>query len=220
MRMIKPWFRRGGILAVVALCSLLVSFTGAQAALVTYSFSGSFDGDPLGMTPITGSFQFDKSVSSGGTYNGVVTGMSLTIGSGGTSYTSVLAPGANAITISQNANLGGGVLGDRWALVTAATGAQVGDYMPFRFDLRFDEAGGGFLTNTDLQDPPSLSTLSAARWRLMFEDSNGDPVALRGSITSLTAVPLPAAVILFGAGLVSLVGLGAGGLRNLRGSKA
>jgi hypothetical protein len=30
---------------------------------------------------------------------------------------------------------------------------------------------------------------------------------------------LPAAVFLFGAGLISLVGLGAGGLRNLRGTQ-
>jgi hypothetical protein len=220
MRMIKAWFKRGFMLPVAAVCSLLVPLTAAQAALVSYSFTGNFDGDPLGLAPVTGTFQFDKGASSGGTYNGVVTGMSFTIGSGALSYTSVLAPGANAVTISQNTNLGGGLMGDRWALVTAATGPQVGDYTPFRFDLRFDEAGGGFLSNTDLQDPPSLATLSAARWRLMFEDSNGDPVALRGSITSLTAVPLPAAVLLFGAGLISLVGLGAGGLRNLGGSRA
>ncbi len=221
MRMINPWFRRGGILAAVAVCSLLVPLTAAHAALVTYSFTGNFDGDPLGMTPITGSFQFDNGTSgSGGVYNSAVTGMSLTIGSGSGSYTSVLAPGENAVTISQNINLGGGLVGDRWALVTAATGPQVGDFTPFRFDLRFDGEGGGLFTNTNLQDPPSLSTVSAARWRLMFEDSLGDPVALRGSITSLTAVPLPAAVILFGAGLISLVGLGAGGLRNLRGSRA
>ncbi len=220
MRMMKTWFKRGGMLAAVAVCVLLVPLTAAHAALVTYSFTGNFDGDPLGMTPITGSFQFDNGTGgSGGIYNSAVTGMSLTIGSGGGSYTSVLAPGANAVTISQNTNLGGGLLGDRWALVTAATGPQVGDFSPFRFDLRFD-GDGDLLTSTNLQDPPSLATVSAARWRLMFEDSNGDPVALRGSITSLTAVPLPAAVILFGAGLISLVGLGAGGLRNLRGSRA
>ena len=220
MRMMKTWFRRGGMLAAVAVCSLVVPLTAAHAALVTYSFAGNFDGDPLGMTPITGSFQFDSGTSgSGGVYNSAVTGMSLTIGSGGGSYTSVLAPGANAVTISQNTNLGGGLLGDRWALVTAATGPQVGVFTPFRFDLRFD-GDGDMLTSTNLQDPPSLGTVTAARWRLMFEDSNGDPVALRGSITSLTAVPLPAAVILFGAGLISLVGLGAGGLRNLRGSRA
>jgi len=33
-------------------------------------------------------------------------------------------------------------------------------------------------------------------------------------------VPLPAVAILFGAGLIALVGLGAGGLRNLRRTQA
>ncbi|TKB91141.1 MAG: hypothetical protein E8D40_09300 [Nitrospira sp.] len=93
--------------------------------------------------------------------------MNVTIGSGTDSYTSFLAPGANAVTISKNINLGGGLLGDRWAMVTAATGPQVADFSPFRFDLRFD--GDGLFTNTNLQDRSSLATVSAARWRLMLE---------------------------------------------------
>ncbi len=51
------------------------------------------------------------------------------------------------------------------------------------------------------------------QWRLDFGGAGNYVV---GSLAHLTAVPLPAAVILFGAGLISLVGLGAGGLRNLR----
>jgi heme A synthase len=41
-----------------------------------------------------------------------------------------------------------------------------------------------------------------------------------GVLTALTAVPLPAAVILFGAGLVALVGLGAGSWRQKKNSLA
>jgi hypothetical protein len=36
----------------------------------------------------------------------------------------------------------------------------------------------------------------------------------------LIATPLPASAILFGVGLIALVGLGAGGLRNLREPRA
>ena len=108
-------------------------------------------------------------------------------------------------------------MGDRWKLVTAATGLPTtNDYTPLRFDLQLDREGGGLFSTTDLQNPPSLSSLTATRWRLMFENSDGNVVTIRGALNSLTAVPLPAAVILFGAGLISLVGLGAGGLRNLK----
>jgi hypothetical protein len=119
-----------------------------------------------------------------------------------------------------NTSLGGGMFGDRWKLESAATGSQVNGFAPSSFDLRLDREGGGLFANTNLQNPPSLNALTATRWRLVFEDSDGNLVNVRGALNSLTAVPLPAAVLLFGAGLISLVGLGAGGLRNLRGSRA
>ena len=93
-------------------------------------------------------------------------------------------------------------------------------YTPVRFDLQLDHETGGAFTGTNLQNPPSLASLTGTRWRLIFENGDGNLVRIQGALNSLTAVPLPAAVLLFGAGLISLVGLGAGGLRNLRGSKA
>ena len=146
-------------------------------------------------------------------------------------YTSTFTPGANAVTIAKDMPLLFGGTVDRWGLTTAATSTQLlpqgippVNLIPFGFDLRFDRAGGGLFADTSLQDPPSLASLGipgtgSARWRLFLEDGGGIPTAFVGSITSLTAVPLPAAVVLFGAGLISLVGLGAGGLRNLHGSK-
>jgi len=165
-------------------------------------------------SPVTGSFQFDNATAGvGGNYSGSVTAMTVAIGG----YTSSFALGANGVTISQNTSLGGGLMGDRWKLVSAAMGDTTSSgYTPLRFDLQLDREGGGLFSNTDLQNPPSLSSLTATRWRLMFENSDGNVVTVRGALNSLTAVPLPAAVILFGAGLISLVGLGAGGLRNLR----
>lgn len=210
------------MLPAAAVCALSVPIGTAQAALVTYSFTGSIDNVSPVLFPVTGTFQFDNATGgSGGVYNGAVTGFTLNLGG---LYTSSFTAGANAVTISQNIPMGGGS-GDRWALVSAATGDDLNGYTPFRFDLRLDRLGGGLFTNTDLQDPPSFSSiatsnLTAARWRLFFEDADGNPAVFLGSIASLTAVPLPAAVLLFGAGLISLVGLGAGGLRNLRGPQA
>ncbi len=224
MRIMKQIFSEGFILLAVGLCSLWYPLNEAQAAMVSYSFTGSVDTTAPPIVPVFGSFQFDNATgSSGGAYTGAVKNFNLTIVDG-RRYTSSFTAGANAVTISQNMPLGGGVV-DRWALVSAATGPQFGDFTPFLFDFRLDRLGGGLFANTDLQNPPSFSTLSlspltAARWRLFFEDVDGNPAVFLGSITSLTTVPLPTAVLLFGAGLVSLVGLGAGGLRNLRRSQA
>jgi hypothetical protein len=218
MRMMKRWVKNGFILTAAAVCAFSIPIAAAQAAFVTYSFNGSVDGP---MFPVSGSFQFDNETGgSGGAYNGAVTGFNLTIG--GLGYTSSFTPGANAITVLQNIPMAGGGHGDRWALVSGASGPDLNGtgFTPFSFDLRLDVKEGGL--GTSLQDPPSLSSLNGgrARWRLFFEDSDGNPAVFLGSVTSLTAVPLPAAVLLFGAGLISLVGLGVGGLRNLRGTQA
>jgi hypothetical protein len=213
MAMIKRICRRGFTLPVAVVCALSVPIESTQAALVSYSFTGITDApSPLA---VSGSFQFDKTTAgSGGVYHGAVSNFSLTIGG----YTSSFSHGINGVTLSQNTNLGGGLSGDRWALAAAATGPDLGGTVPFYFDLHLDQQGGGLFSNTALQDPPSFGSLSEARWRLFFEGGHGVPFASVGSITSLTAVPLPPAVLLFGAGLIALVGLGVGGLRNLRAS--
>ncbi|MBX3331611.1 MAG: hypothetical protein KF722_14480 [Nitrospira sp.] len=212
MSMMTRWLRRGFTLSAAVVCALSVPVTPAHAALVTYSFTGITDDlDPL---TVSGSFQFDKATGgSGGVHNGVVTDFRLTIGG----YTSVFTPGINGVKISRNIDLGGGLSGDRWTLVSAATGPDLDDTLPSYFALHLDRQGGDLFDNTTLEDPPSFGRLSEARWRLFFEGAHGAPLASVGSITSLTAVPLPPAVLLFGAGLIALVGLGVGGLRNLRG---
>jgi hypothetical protein len=54
--------------------------------------------------------------------------------------------------------------------------------------------------------PPSLSSFGQSYWQLSFKDET----LVQGDVSSLTApVPLPPAAILFAAGLVALVGLGA-----------
>jgi hypothetical protein len=158
---------------------------------------------------VLGSFKFNNTPSIDN-YPGVVTNVTLAIGG----YTSSFIPGVNAITVSNNVALEG-INGNKWKLVTAATGLPLNGYNPFRFNLQLDKEGGMFV-NTDLQDPPSLASLTGNRWRLIFENTGGNLVSVQGALNTLTAVPLPAAVLLFGVGLISLVALGAGGLRNLR----
>jgi hypothetical protein len=222
MQIMKQLSIKGLFLPAIALCSLLLSGNAAHAALVNYSFTGGVSdvNAPLQPTvnllsPVSGTFQFDNATGGvGGNYPGAVTNMSLNIGG----YTSSFALGANAVTIFNQIDLGAGIIGDRWKLVTEATGGPINGYSPFRFDLKLDQEGGAAFNNVDLQSPPSFGTLTGSRWRLIFENADGDLVRVQGALNSLslTAVPLPAAVLLFGAGLISLVGLGAGGLRNLR----
>ncbi len=221
MRMTQQSAIRRIILPTILLFSLVGSWTGADAALVTYSFTGGVSQVNGGllptvnlMSPVSGTFQFDNSPATGGNYPGVVTNMTLAIGG----YTSNYTSGANTVQVLKGIDLGGAV-GDRWRLVTAANGLAVNGYAPLRFDLNLDHEGSLF-ANTDMQNPPSLSSLTGSRWRLIFENADGNLVRIQGSLSSLTAVPLPAAMILFGAGLISLVGLGAGGLRNFKGTQA
>jgi hypothetical protein len=225
IEMMKQWFRRGLLLPAAAICVVSVQIGAAQAALVDYSFNGTvsnISGALLSPTmnltsSVSGAFQFDNATAgtSGphvGNFPGAVTGLIVQIGG----YTASYTLGSNAITLFDNVGFG-----DRWRLATDVTGGVLpSGYSAARFDLQLDHDTGGAFTGTNLQNPPSLASLTGTRWRLTFSDLTGNEVNVRGAINQLTAVPLPAAVLLFGAGLISLVGLGAGGLRNLRGAKA
>lgn len=88
---------------------------------------------------------------------------------------------------------------------------------PMAFNLQL--AGPpGVLTSGALPNPfPSVASFTdsaATPWHVLFSI----PMAGLTSEVSgtLTTVPLPAAMILFGVGLVALIGFGAGGLRNPR----
>ncbi|MBH0201197.1 MAG: hypothetical protein HP496_02565 [Nitrospira sp.] len=235
MQTMKQWFSRGFVLPAAAVCALLVPCTTVQAALVNYSFTGTV-GDvskalkstmPSGSS-MWGTFSFDNETPStppgSGRYMGAIQSFSLNFGS----YSVSLDPtgDTNAIRIVDSSS------GDLWRLKTSVTGNSIESvegintrhYVPAEFRMDLEDEDGEAITGTSpLQNPPSLGDLSSNRWRLVFEDENsGRTVRVQGlfNSVSLTAVPLPAAVLLFGAGLISLVGLGAGGLRNLRGAKA
>jgi hypothetical protein len=221
MRMMKQWFSRGFILPAAAVCALLVPCTAAQAALVQYAFTGTVGGAngalrselPVGSS-ITGDFSFENTTPSTGTgrYVGALQSFSLNIGG----YSVSLDPSGdlNLVRITNNPS------GDLWRLRTSVTGDGIGQYSPTEFRLDLEDEDGLAITGTALQNPPSLGDLTSTHWRVVFEDAGGKMVRVQGVLNSLTAVPLPAAAVLFGIGLISLVGLGAGGLRNLHGSRS
>jgi len=221
MQMMKQLFSRGFILQAAAVCALLVPCTAAQAAFIQYSFtgtvgsaSGALRSDlPVG-SAMSGTFSFDPTTSPTGTgrYMGAIQGFSLNIGG----YTVNFDPAGdvNLVRITDNPS------GDLWRFRTSVTGLGIGGYKPAEFRMDLEDEDGLAINGTSLQDPPSLGSLTSTQWRLVFEDVNGKMVRIQGVLSSMAVVPLPAAVLLFGAGLISLVGLGAGGLRNLRGAKA
>jgi hypothetical protein len=110
--------------------------------------------------------------------------------------------------------------------VGSPAGPGVGARFPNLFEIQLHAPGGpggiGSAFNSDALPasmPPSINSIFSNKnvWRLVFQPGSKQ---VSGIITSLTAVPLPAAVILFGAGLVALVGLGAGSWRQKKHSLA
>ena len=217
MQTMKQLSVKGLFLPAVTLCSLLLSGNAAHAAMVNYSFTGSVSnvsGALKSTLPLTssmsGTFQYDSDTLPTGTgrYMGAVQNLSLTIGA----YSVSLDPmgTTNVIRITDNPS------GDLWRLRTSVVGPSIGEFTPEQFRMDLADEDGMAITGTTLSNPPSLGDLTSTHWRLVFENMDGRTVRIQGALTSLIATPLPAAVILFGAGLISLVGLGAGGLRNLR----
>ncbi|MDP3090990.1 MAG: hypothetical protein Q8N04_09945 [Nitrospira sp.] len=104
--------------------------------------------------------------------------------------------------------------------VNAPIGSTVNQLAPSIFEIQLRGPASVFGSNA-LPTPttsPSISAFSNFnQWRLVF-GPGGRVVA--GTVLAMTAVPLPAAVVLFGAGLVALAGLGAGSWRQRKNSIA
>lgn len=221
MRTIQALFGNRFVLPMIVLCAMAFPLTAANAALVQYSFTGTVGTAgsairptiPLGSS-MSGTFSFEDTATATGTgrYMGAVQGFSLNFDGYSVSWDS--SGDINLIRVTDSPS------GDVWRLRTSVMGGDIGAFSPTEFRLDLEDEDGLAISGTGLQYPPSLGNLTSTQWRLVFENSNGSLVRLQGVLNNLTAVPLPAAVLLFGAGLISLVGLGAGGLRNLRGSQA
>lgn len=221
----------------VALLVGLVVFGGvavvpAMAGTIIYNFSGDVDhvGTLLNPSPLpfntsstmSGSMTVNTqdlrnppppSYANRGSYN--IESFNVKIGG----YTATFGPGSSGLV--EIRNLPGG---DRFEMSVnnLIPGGPVPSLSPSRFEFEL-RGPNTIFSNDHLPAPgsvPSIGTFGIDReWRLLF-GSGGDPRRVNGGLDAITAVPLPAAVILFGAGLVALIGLGAGGLRSLRAPQA
>lgn len=187
-----------------------------MAASVTFAFQGVVNAVDSSLFPsfnvgqtLSGSYTFESTTpltNPGNRYNGAITSLNGTLGS----YSAVLGGGNNFIAVRNNL-----VTGDHY--IVSAPLSSVPAAVPglaIRFRMELIDPSVNVFTNTSLPTtPPSLGSFATNSWRLVFEDSSGT-ARIRGSLTSLTAIPLPAAVILFGCGLIALIGLGAGSWRQ------
>jgi len=205
-----------------------IAATSATAALVTFNFTGTVSnvGNKLNTNPATfstgqavsGSYTFNSATTDSivdvhgktGLYNNTISNLVVHIGS----YTATLGAGSNFIEVENKNNV------DRYTLQAPVTGDSVNGRIPNLFEIKLTDPSHTAFSNDHLPtSPPSLSSFSTETFRLKFNGQGAATVS--GVINTLTAaVPLPAAVILFGAGLVALVGLGAGSWRQKKHSLA
>jgi hypothetical protein len=129
-------------------------------------------------------------------------------------YNATFGPGGGIVTIRNGT--GGGLGADRFLVTADVDGPNAGNRAPGAFTINLRGPNNIFSSDALPNSAPSVGSFITNGFRLQFGNGNGANRAVIGRIDTLTAVPLPPAVILFGVGLVALIGLGAGGLRNLR----
>ena len=229
MNDIRPVFLKLAFTASMLL-SASTAITPATAAPVTFAFSGAVSdvasglftpgGNFNGSQKLSGFYTFDDATSDSnpsariGRYNDTITALTVHLGPavGSPSYTATLGPetpGNNNFIHVRNQPSGV----DGYEVRAPVTGPSVNGFSPLYFRIELIDPSHTVFGNDSLPTtPPSLSSFATNTWRLVFTDGNGN-ARMQGSV-AITAVPLPAAVILFGAGLVALVGLGAGSWRQ------
>ncbi len=206
-----------------------VAVAPAMAATITYNFTGNVtDVGSLLSSPAVPSPSFTTSSTMSGTMtvntadgtagnlNGSYNIQSLSVTIGG--YTASVGPTG---TVNIRNGSGSGLAADRFEVSAPQSGNLTGDpinfLLPRLFTINLRGPSSIFGSDALPSSIPSISSFTNAKqFRLQFGPTNGANAQVQGEMTSLTTVPLPAGVVLFGVGLVALIGLGAGGLRNLR----
>ena len=207
-------------LAVIATSLLTLSLPSApaSAALLQFSFEGAVNSVAGALQPtldnthkLSGFFTIESTTS--GTpaganttqYTNIFKNMTLSLGpiGGPAVMTAALGSADNSLTVKTT----GGPLVQYTALGPLTGSSVTGLSGNSHFPLSFEFDG-----NANTSSPPGIGSFVSNQWRIVFSGT-GNPKVI-GTLTSLTAVPLPTAVVLFGAGLVALAGLGAGSRRQ------
>jgi len=211
------------------LLGVSIAVTPATAATITYSFSGQVDKvqnqlnppfsvnlSPTAMTGLMTVDTTDLDLNPNHRF-GEYTITSFSLNVEGRSY------GNGSF---QQVEIRNGLPGqDQFNVsVVSPTGLPVGTRVPSLFEIQLHAPGGPLGIGTAF-DSDALPTTSPSigsftnknLWRLIFDPGSK---SVSGVMTAMTVVPLPAAVILFGAGLIALVGLGAGSWRQKKHSIA
>lgn len=195
----------------------------AKAALVTFQFTGEISsvtptlGTARGIStgqPFSGSYTFETTTpdldgsSNRGRYQGITT---FNVNMAGQAIVLPQTPiqQNNGIFIFDNE----GAFRDRYSLNADATGIEASGwrFQQMRLDM-LDPSQNAFNNDSLPSTPPSLSSFAqrSASFTFVNRDASGNLLgfgSVESQVTSLTAVPIPATLLLFGTGLTALTGL-------------
>ena len=228
--------RRGSRwMTVGALCvALCLAVSGlAQASLITFNFEGvvgfTHPSVSLGVasgTPVRGFYTFESTTPDlfPGTGANASFGRyvfnTLTIQFLGNTYTTG-AVATKFIDVTNSVTLDSYSVGHTAVGSTPSlSGPTVNGLAPLAFQFNISGTGGNNLFDSDALplEPPSLASAFGLSRSFSFTFIGGINNGVCGSslcradgaITSLTAVPLPGALLLFGSGLLGLMGFSVG----------
>lgn len=214
--------------------SMTFDFTGTVVTADPHSLGGIFTVPILSYpaSMIAGSFTFDGDTADAnasgtvGLYNGAIQSLSFSVtkpitadtyqfgldlsGSSGRPVQNAIMVNASGTTANQSYVLSASVQN----LMPAGPIIDGGDYFAREFYINLiNPSGPVFTTDAIPETPPDRSLFSlysavtnpSGQFRLVFAGSDGDYTII-GNLTSLSvsAVPIPAAVYLFGSGLAAI----------------
>ena len=197
--------------AMAASIPITFAFTG-KVTTVGYEMGENFGGPFRLYKSVTGSYTFDPDTlntgsSSIGLYNNTLTSLHIDIETSTGNYVASLGAGDNKIVVTNPDNFNY----ESYVVAGAFSGSAVTGHNAKSFELTLAHPTPEQFNDVSLPlTPPTLSAFDKKTLRLVFEHQQSpDRHTVIVTLKTLTAVPLPPAVILFGAGLVALIGLGA-----------